>query len=509
MSVLPVLIILNADVFAQEKIVLRRVPHQPDVVSASAPEDTVPANSETPVRLKPPPSVQKKMDEAKAENKAGMAPQEGQLNLGQAMRLAYLNNPALNSGRADLLATQEELPQAQAGWKPIVTADADITNTDSDSGAGDDNNTSQNVGLTVTQPIYRGGRTTAQSSSARNTIKARSELLRAQEQDIFLNAAIAYTDVLRDQAVVELQQQNQELQNRQLKATRDRFEVGELTKTDVSQSDARLAEAEANVTEAHGNLSSSRAVFEQVVGVPANGLTAPNVSLMIPDNLENAVLQAEESSPLVQAAINTHRASEDDVDLTFGELLPQVGFFAGVDRTYDPPSGLSDDRTDRNIGIEASIPLYEAGAVRSRVRQAKYIANSRYLDILDAKRQAREATVRSWEDLQAARAVIRSRQAQVIAARIAQEGVRQEAEFGARSILDALDADQELLDAEVALVVARRDEVVAQFSLLASLGQLTPEALGFGEETIDLDDRLDDATRKIFDMSVDRVGQPG
>lgn len=432
-----------------------------------------------------------------------------QLTLSQVLRMAYLNNPALNSGRADLLATQEELPQAQAGWKPIVTADADVTNNNSDDGDTDENDTSKGVGLTLTQPLYRGGRTMAQSASARAVITARSQLLRAQEQDIFEATAIAYMDVLRDEALLDLRRQNQELQNRQLKATSDRFEVGELTKTDVSQSQARLAGAEADVIDAQGNLNSSRATFEQVIGVAPERLATPDIRLSVPDNLANVTSQAEQSSPLVLSAVSAHKASEDDVDGVYGELLPQVGFFAGVDRTYDPPSGLSDDRTDRNIGIEASIPLYEAGAVRSRVRQAKHVANSRYLDILDVKRQSREEAIRNWEDLQATRAQIVSREAQVEAARIAQEGVRQEAEFGARSVLDALDADQELLDAQVALVSARRDEVVAQFSLLATLGLLTPETLGFGGESINLDGKLQEKERQLFDMNVDRVGNPG
>ncbi|MGB4106785.1 MAG: TolC family outer membrane protein [Alphaproteobacteria bacterium] len=430
------------------------------------------------------------------------------LSLSQALRLAYLNNPALNSARSDLQATQEELPQAQAGWKPIVTADADVTNSDSDSGGSDENNTSKSAGLTLTQPVYRGGRTVAETASARSAIAARSQILRAQEQDIFENAVIAYMDVLRDEALLDLQRQNSDLQSRQLKATSDRFEVGELTKTDVSQSEARVAEAEANVIDAQGNLNSSRAVFEQVIGVPAGHLAPPDIRPDVPDTLADVTRQAEEASPLVLAAVNTHNASEKDIETVLGELLPQVGFFASAGRTYDPPSG-GDDRNDRSVGLEASIPLYEAGAVRSRARQAKHNANSRYLDILDTKRQVREAAVRNWEDLQAARAQIMSRSAQVEASRIAQEGVRQEAEFGARSVLDALDADQELLDAQVALVVARRDEVAAQFSLLATLGLLTPEVLGFGGEAINIDSRLQEKERKFLDMGVDRVGQPG
>jgi outer membrane protein TolC len=247
----------------------------------------------------------------------------------------------------------------------------------------------------------------------------------------------------------------------------------------------------------------------QIIGLAPDGLAPPDIILTLPETLEEAVAQAEENSPLVLAAENLHLSSEKDIDTVFGELLPQVGFFTSVDKAYDPPGGISGDRTNRAIGLEASIPLYEAGAVRSRVRQAKHAANSRYLDIMDAKRQAREAAVRNWEDLMAARAQIDSREAQVKAARIAQEGVKQEAEFGARSVLDALDADQELLDAEVALVVARRDEVVARFALMAALGKLTPETLGFGNDAINLDGNLNAIQRKIFDMDVDRVGHSG
>ncbi len=438
-------------------------------------------------------------------------PPQGQgLKLSQALRMAYLNNPALNSGRADLLATQENLPQAQAGWKPLLSANADVSNNHTDtSGGDDDSGTSKGVGLILNQPVYRGGRTVAQSDSARYLIKARSEILRAQEQDVFAAATTAYMDVLRDMALLELRRQNQDLLGRQLKATRDRFEVGELTKTDVSQSEARLAGAEADAIDANGNLNAARAVFMQVIGAPPDMLAPPDLMPTLPSTLEETVRLAEESSPLVLAAENLHLSSEKDIDTAFGELLPQVGFFTSLDKAYDPPGGTSGDRTNRAIGLEASVPLYEAGAVRSRVRQAKHAANSRYLDIMDAKRQAREEAVRNWEALQAARAQIDSRIAQVKASRIAQEGVRQEAEFGARSVLDSLDADQELLDAEVALVAARRDEVVARFGLLAALGMLTPETLGFGGEAVSLDGNLEAIQRKIFDMDVDRVGNPG
>lgn len=423
---------------------------------------------------------------------------EDALTLNQALRMAYLNNPALNSGRSQLLAAHEALPQADAGWKPSLTADASITNTE--------DATTKVAGLGLAQPVYRGGRTMAQTGSARHAIAARAEILRTQEQDLFEAAASSYMDVLRDEALLSLRQQNRDIQARQLKATRDRFEVGELTKTDVSQSEARLAGAEADMLNAQGNVNSSRAVFEKIIGTQPINLAVPDSALVLPASLDEALQKTEEGSPVIQAAVHLRESSEKDVDTIFGELLPEVNLVAGIDRTQDPPTGGGDD-TDSTIGIQASMPLYEAGAVRSRVRQAKHTANSRSLDVMEARRSAREDTVRAWSVLQAARAQIVSRAAQVEAASLARQGVKQEAEIGSRSVLDVLDADQELLDAQVALTTARRDEIVAQFSLLAALGGLTPEVLGFGGEAVDTGKNLAKVRKKIFDMNVDRLEQ--
>ena len=431
------------------------------------------------------------------------------LDLQESLRLAYLNNPALRAARSELLSTQEFLPQAQAGYKPLISSDLEIARYDvegSNFGGGGET-TSKDVGVSLNQPLYRGGKTTAETEAARLTIAAQKAILHSREQEILRNAATAYADVFRDEALLSLALNNRDVISRQLEAATQRFEVGELTRTDVSQSRSRLAEAEAGIISARGNMRASHALFEQVVGVMPSHLAKPYMRLKLPNNLETALSVAEKQSPRAIAADYVYRAAEEDVDGVWAELLPEVGFFTSWGRTYDPSPGLIDEQTTQAIGVSASIPLYQAGGVRSRVRQAKHDANRRYLEILDVRRQVRREATANWEDLQAARAEIRSRMSQVKSASIAKEGVYAETEFGARTVLDSLDADQELLDAKVALVSAQRDEIAATFYLMATLGLLTPEDLGFLEDKKSFDDNLAKITKTIFNTDVDRVAK--
>ena len=437
-----------------------------------------------------------------------MAQEKGpSLDLQDSLRLAYLNNPVLRAARSELLSTQELLPQAQAGYKPTISSDLGITGTDvegSNFGGGGET-TSKDVGLSLNQPLYRGGKTTAEAKAARLTISAQEAVLHAREQEVLRDAATAYADVYRDEALLSLALNNRDVIERQLEAATQRFEVGELTRTDVSQSQSRLAEAEAGIISARGDMRASHARFEKLVGMLPGHLQKPHIRLKVPNNLQTALSVADEQNPRIVAADYSYQAAEEDVDGIWAELLPEAGFFTSWDRTYDPSPGLIDEQTTKAIGVSATIPLYQAGGVRSRVRQAKHDANRRYLEILDVRREIRREATANWEDLQAARAEIRSRLAQVEAAKIAQQGVHAETEFGSRTVLDALDADQELLDARVALVSTQRDEIAATFNLMGTLGLLTPEQLGFPEEEKHFDANLEKITKTIFNTDVDRV----
>ncbi|AEP09480.1 TolC family outer membrane protein [Micavibrio aeruginosavorus] len=438
----------------------------------------------------------------------GKAPEQ---TLGAVLRWAYDNNPTIRAARQELYATQENLPQAQAGWKPTASANANVTKTWLDGTGDPDGSTEKGIGAEVQQPLYRGGRTVASTDSAENLILAQRAFLKATEQDVMISVITAYMNVLRDQALYDLSVNNREVIARQLEASRARFDVGDVTRTDVSQSEARLAQAEAGVTNAIGQLRSSLAVYEQVVGMPAGRLVYPKVKVSIPASRDAAVSQAETDNPSVVAAEFLRNAAEHDIDRVFGELLPEVGLFAQWNQAWDPSPGLYDDSSDTAIGVRATIPLYEAGATRSRVRQAKHTESQRLLQISEARRLARQQAVSSWEDLAAARAEITSREAQVVATRVARDGVKQEAELGTRTILDALDADQEYLDAQTALVTAQRDEVVAQYFLASTVGTLTPDSLGFPElsHMEGYDAHLDDITSRVFSMDTENTVDHG
>lgn len=425
------------------------------------------------------------------------------------LEYAFINNPSLRAARAELRATHELLPQAQSGWRPNIEASGNVTKMDQDgSNFGGDGTTSREVEVGFNQPLYRGGRTVASTDSATGRIMAQRALLDMTEQQFLLEVVAAYMNLLTDQAVVMLGRNNLDLINRQMEASRRRFEVGEITRTDVAQSEARLARARADLALFEGNMRKSRATYHQLTGLYPANLGYPVLDFPVPDTIDAAVDFAEQTSPAVAASEYFHHASERDVDTIFGELLPQLALLGSWNRQYDPQPGLIDQSTTKTIAVAATVPLYQAGATRSRVRQAKHTANQRYLEILETRRNVRERVVRSWEDLASARAEIDSRQAQVEASRIAREGVEQEAALGARTILDTLDADQEYLDAQVALVRAQRDEIVAEFSLLAAIGMLTPETLGFQGFRHEYDRHLRSVQWKILgmDVEIDRGG---
>lgn len=430
------------------------------------------------------------------------APRPGVQTLQEILRWTYDSNPTIQAARAALLATQERLPQAQSGFKPSVDASADATYIDSSSDGGTDFDVTEKfIGVDAAQPLYRGGRTVSGIDSAKNVIMAQRAFMIATEQDVLLQVATAYMNVLRDQSLYDLAVNNKGVIDRQLGATKTRFEVGDVTRTDVSQAQARLSLAEATRVRAMGDLRGSLAVLQQVSGMPPSALAFPDIDLHLPPSLDDTVEVAENYNPTVLATEFLHNAAQKDISLVFGELLPSVGLFGSMDHTIDPSPGTVDDRTVSAFGIQASFPLYEAGSTRSRVRAAKNTAMQRQIEITEARRLAHQEAVSNWEAVQAAQSEIASRRAQVEASRLASEGVRQEAELGTRTILDVLDAEQELFTAESALVTTQRNEVVARFALAATLGMLNPDVLGFPELYRDYDVHLREITGKIFSTS--------
>ena len=407
-------------------------------------------------------------------------PAQGQ-SLLDAMTSAYDSNPTLQAARAELRSVNEGVPQALSNWRPEVTVTASggrqYIDQDSTSSRGDQFTTPREGALSVVQPLYRGGRTVAATESAENDVEAQRATLTSVEQDVLLAAVTAYMDVWRDQAVLQLNINNERVIQRQLEATQDRFAVGEVTRTDVAQSETRLATATADRIAAQGSLTASRAVYEEVVGQRPGTLQAPPRQYEgLPGSVEDALAAARSGNPDILASSFAEKAAQGDVQEVTGELLPTIQLRGTASTAED--TNQRDATTDRaQILVELSVPIFQQGAVASRVREAKQVSSQRRLELLEDQRRIEQETVSAWEGLQTAQAQIVSFESGVRSAEIALEGVRQENLVGARTILDILDAEQELLDAQVNLVGSQRDEVVAAFAVLAAVGRLTARDL--------------------------------
>ena len=409
-------------------------------------------------------------------------------SLEEALIKAYQSNPTLESGRASLRATDEQVSQALSNWRPNVSlsGEAGFRDLDTDlNGTETDNSlTPYTVGAEVVQPLYRGGRTVAETDRAEARISAARAALRSSEQDVLLQVATAYFNVLRDTAVVELNQNNVRVLERQLEATRDRFSVGEVTRTDVSQAEARLAGSKADLISAQGNLANTRAQYERLVGNKPDNLEIPNPLSGLPTSVTDVLAIAQDQHPDVVQAQYTEDAAKSDIRLSEGSLYPEVNLSAGVQRAYEASQeDLTSDSAE--ILAQVTVPLYQKGAVYSSVRAAKQTAGQARVQVDEARRAVIENATSSWETLVTARASIESQQAQVSSAEVALDGVQREASVGSRTVLDVLDQEQELLQARVNLVGSRRDAAVAEFQVKAAMGALNAQVLGLPVEIYD------------------------
>lgn len=428
----------------------------------------------------------------------------GAETLMEALIQAYQNNPTIRAQRASLRATDEGVPQALAGYRPTVEilGDAGYAVQGGSDIDGTDSGMDYGGSLRVTQNLYSGGGTVADVKRAENTVKAERARLADTEQLVLLNAVQAYMNAFRDEAVLKLNINNERVLNRQLEATRDRFNVGEVTRTDVSQAEARVASATADRIQAEGNVQISRGIYEQVIGTMPTDLSKPAPVPDLPASRKDVLAVAQQSNPGVLAAQYDERAARDNVTLVRSDLLPKVDLVGQGGRSRN--DGISDlTRDSASIMAQLTVPLYQRGAVSSRVREAKQLAGRNRLRLIEAQRSATEDANNAWESLVTARARIRSITAAARANRIALEGVRQEALVGSRTVLDVLDAEQELLDSQVNLVVAERDEIVAQYQLMSALGRLTAQSLKLQTDYYDPDAHYEAVRDKLWGTGTD------
>ncbi|HLZ67673.1 MAG TPA: TolC family outer membrane protein [Aliidongia sp.] len=441
---------------------------------------------------------------------AGFTPRAASAQtLQDALVQAYQNNPQLQAERANLRATDEGVPQALANWRPTVSISASqgYNHVDSTSRqaavtglgvptggttdvSGSSNTQPQTYGVSINQPLYRGGRTVAQTAEALNLVQAERARLVAEEQTILLTVATDYMNVVRDQATVDLDVNNEQVLKKQLEQTQDRFRVGEVTRTDVAQAEASYAQAIATRQAAEGTLQVDRANYERDVGMPPGKLTAPTGLPPLPMTRDSAINLAATGNPNVIAAQFTQQAGEDNINVVRGQLLPQVGLTASWQHSKDSGSstGFGGQRADEaQIVAQVTMPLYEGGAIYSQTRQAQQTVAQRKSLVDDARRAAAQSAATFWEEIVSDRATIVSLQSAIRANEIALDGTQQEAAVGQRTVLDILNAEQLLLQSRVNLVSSQHDEIVAELSLSSAIGTLTAKSLALPVELYDPD----------------------
>ena len=431
-------------------------------------------------------------------------------SLAEALASAYSGNPTIRAERARQRATDEQTPQALSGWRPTVDAAAEagvaITDTDPNpTGTQSGTTYPADFSITLTQPVFRGFKTVKGVKRAEATVEAGRQNLLAVEQQTLFDTVQAYMNVIRDRRILMFRQRNVTVLREQLRASTERFNVGEVTRTDVAQSRARLSLSESTVAEAKSNLAASIATYNKVVGHAPGSLKYPKLP-KLPNSLEGATGLAEKINPNILAAAFVAEAARHNVGVVRGDLLPTVTLEASGTRTIKDLEHVDNQNVNQlTILGRVSIPLYEAGRVYSAVREAKQVESQRRIEIISAARTVREAVVTAWNFLIAARETIVSSKAQVSANTLALNGVKQEYLVGSRTTLDVLNAEAELLNSQVILAQAERDQIVAAYQILGSIGQLTARQLSLGVEYYDPIDNYDNVRNKWFGTGVKTV----
>jgi outer membrane protein len=406
--------------------------------------------------------------------------------LREALVQAYNTNPDLQGERANQRANDENVPIARSQGRVGVSSNGSVSNSLYDSDGNAFAPTRQGrLGLDISQPIYSGGSVRNSVRAAETRVDAGRANLRGVEADTFTSVVTAYVDVIRNEAIVRLNQQNVRVLEVNLRATRDRFEVGDLTRTDVAQSEARLALAQSQLRNAEAQLIGSRETYIRVVGTPPGVLAPPPPLPNLPNDAQVAEQTALGNNPFLEAAKLQRDASRFDTRVAKASRLPQVSL--GVGGSYynylgsvpaaAAQQGYNESGLSSTIGAQVSVPLFQGGRPAAQVRQAQAREASAIETVTLTERGVIAQARSAYASYQGALQVIESSRVAVEANRLSLEGVRAENSVGTRTILDILNAEQELLNSQVQFVTAERDAYIAGFSLLAAMGRAEADDL--------------------------------
>ena len=336
----------------------------------------------------------------------------------------------------------------------------------------------------MVQPLFRGGKTVSETKTAQANIQAQRASLADTEQNVLLAAVTSYADLIQNISIADARRNNVRVLIQQLDATRERFRVGELTITDVSQAEARLEGARADLVQAETQVRIAEAAFQRTIGQRPGRLGEMPLIGGLPVSEEEAISLAMDMGPRAVSAQYRISAANYSVNTAVGDLLPQVNLVGVIQQQFDLQVP-----TDRyytyGVRLQATVPIYQNGSEWSRIRQAKELVAQRRNELDSARRTAAENVIRAWRQLDSSRSRVTSFEAQVRANEVALNGVRQEALVGSRTTLDVLNAEQELLNAQVSLVQARRDVQVSYYGVLAGIGRLTARSMALPVEYYD------------------------
>lgn len=401
-----------------------------------------------------------------------------------ALAKAYQHNSELNAARAGVRVTDEGVAIAKSGYRPTIVgqASADYTSTRMVSpGNATTNLTTGSFGVQIQQTLFDGFQTKNNVAAAEARVRASNESLRNTEQNILFNAASAYMDVIRDRQIATLRERNLQFLVEQVRAARSRFEVGEGTRTDVAQAEAGRSAAVAQLSAARAQALSSAATYRQIVGDEPGKLAAPGAAKGLPRSFEEATSVAGAQHPAILATEHLVDAAAFTVKSTEGALLPQVTASAGLSRSYRDtvPGALSDGTyNSATIGATLTVPIYQGGRVSAQVRQSKESLGQARIQVDVSRDQVRAAVTSAWTMYQAAKEAVGANRELVSAAQLALNGVIEERNVGQRTTLDVLNAQADVIAAQINLVSAERDVVVASYAILSATGRLSVRKLG-------------------------------
>ncbi|GAN69023.1 TolC family outer membrane protein [Acetobacter orleanensis] len=439
--------------------------------------------------------------------------------LQEALASAYLTNPTLQQARATLRATDEQVPTALAGWRPTVSGTAGLTyyqGTNDYQGSADQpgylrmyNTPGYTAGVTITQPLYTGGKTTASTHQAVNKVMAARANLISVEQQVFKNVVNAYVSVIEDEQLLQLNINNERVLQQQLRATNERFKVGEITRTDVAQAESAYASSKATRQQSEGTLQTAQATYMQIVGMaPPPNLVPPQPLVLPVKNEQTAAAMAVKNNPDVINALFTESSQKDAVSVAMAAIMPKVSATAAYSRQINQSLNHQIDE-NKYAMLNFNIPIYQGGSEYAAVRQAKQQAQAAHREVDIQRRTVAQDAVSNWQKLVSYQAAISSNRAAIKAGTVALDGVERQAIVGTSTTLEVLQQQETLLQAQVALVQSLSNMVIASYNVASAIGRLTAADLQLNVPLYDDKAYYKAVKDRLWGINDYAVGQPG